>query len=590
MDGFFKGQQEYIALVKTNTKDKGKKAMCHMDRMMKHKIKWVGVYTNKLAHFGCVTTNRVEGSHATLKTRVTKANGNLDKVFVELDRWYSTVEEVHLHRRDYEILSRDRKFDDDPHCDRMALLANNICRFAFNKIKDELTELKGVKFGDACACPNLVNYRLPCRHRIPDDDSCLELSLIDPRWLLFPENADKKETTNNIQDDKTVIILDDDDEYDDTNAAAQPAAQPNAQPDDDDSDSCYSTLDITDLHSSSPDTTDCPDINPGKDGKENMATTSSTTSDTTSNANATASANVNATTDKFKSDNPKDCGYYDNANIVRRQLLDNAYQHINDIYTMLSSDITDQQVSNIADHLKVVLVSARNDQTLLGTTKPPAVLTKKKGRPASSKRELIGVEHMDIAAKKKAKILKTMDAKTKWPFLSFSSALVSSKVADVFSPRGDGNCGFRRIAKGLFDDQDKHNQVKQTMLDTLMDRQDFYLAHNLFDFDDLKAIVSYHEAGFVPSTFWFNTIDCAQLAADSFRMPIEIHSDLGSTLYLPLSNTTYQSYKPLVLQLHASHFYLVTMKAGKRNFPNVYCVYSPTCTKTGIPDQANKFN
>jgi histone-lysine N-methyltransferase SETD2 len=32
MDGFFKGQKEYIALVNTNTKDKGKKAMCHMDR------------------------------------------------------------------------------------------------------------------------------------------------------------------------------------------------------------------------------------------------------------------------------------------------------------------------------------------------------------------------------------------------------------------------------------------------------------------------------------------------------------------------------------------------------------------------------
>ncbi|SAM00098.1 hypothetical protein [Absidia glauca] len=260
----------------------------------------------------------------------------------------------------------------------MTLLANNICRFAFNKIKDELTELKGVKFGDTCACPNLVNYKLPCRHRIPDDDSCLALSLIDPRWLLFPENADKKgktnsllpdiillycdmydiETTNNIQDDKTVIILDDDDENDDTDAAAQP----DAQPDDGDSDSCYSTLDITDLRSSSPNTTDCPDINPGKDGKERTDTTSITTSDTTSNANAT----VNATTNKFKSDNPKDCGYNDNDSIVRRQLLDNAYQHINDIYTMLNSDITDQQVSNIADHLKVVLVSARNDQTLLG--------------------------------------------------------------------------------------------------------------------------------------------------------------------------------------------------------------------------------
>jgi hypothetical protein len=97
-------------------------------------------------------------------------------------------------------------------------------------------------------------------------------------------------------------------------------------------------LDIADLRSSSPDTTECPDINPVKNGKESTDTTSSTTS---SNAHTTASANVNATTNNFKSDNLKDCGYYDNANIIRRKLLDNAYNHINDIYAMLNSDITD---------------------------------------------------------------------------------------------------------------------------------------------------------------------------------------------------------------------------------------------------------
>jgi hypothetical protein len=100
--------------------------------------------------------------------------------------------------------------------------------------------------------------------------------------------------------------------------------------------------------------------------------------------------------------------YHDTSNSLKRQLLDTAYQHMNSIYSILSSDITDQQISNIASQLKVVLLSAEKEQDLLSTMKPPAVLTKTKGRPASSKREMIYDEHVEVAAKKKAKTMKAM--------------------------------------------------------------------------------------------------------------------------------------------------------------------------------------
>jgi hypothetical protein len=58
--------------------------------------------------------------------------------------------------------------------------------------------------------------------------------------------------------------------------------------------------------------------------------------------------------------------------------------------------------------LKMVLLSAEKEQDLIHKMKPPAVLTKTKGRPASSKREMIYDEHMEVANKKKAKTAKQM--------------------------------------------------------------------------------------------------------------------------------------------------------------------------------------
>ncbi|SAM02249.1 hypothetical protein, partial, partial [Absidia glauca] len=161
------------------------------------------------------------------------------------------------------------------------------------------------------------------------------------------------------------------------------------------------------------------------------------------------------------------------------------------------------------------------------------------------------------------------DPKLRWPFLSFSQTLPATKVTDVFNPNGDENCGFRCIAKTLYEDQEKFGLVKSTMLETLVEGERFYKAIQIFpDYEHLVQTVSYADDGsFVPQKYWFSTPDCAQLAADAFRRPIECHTPHGPTLYLPLNNTTYSSFKPIILQLHASHFFLVTIKSGKRDLP-----------------------
>jgi hypothetical protein len=51
---------------------------------------------------------------------------------------------------------------------------------------------------------------------------------------------------------------------------------------------------------------------------------------------------------------------------------------MNSIYQILSSDITDQEISNIASQWKMVLLSAEKEQDLIHKMKPPAVLSKPK--------------------------------------------------------------------------------------------------------------------------------------------------------------------------------------------------------------------
>ncbi|KAI8342810.1 hypothetical protein BC941DRAFT_448987 [Chlamydoabsidia padenii] len=124
---------------------------------------------------------------------------------------------------------------------------------------------------------------------------------------------------------------------------------------------------------------------------------------------------------------------------------------------------------------------------------PPPVLAKRRDRPQSSKRGLIAKEWIEAAEKKKVKTLeKWGEAEQKWNFLTLSKSLVSSKVKDIFNPSGDDNCGFRCIAKALYDSRDRYNQVKMMMLDTLAGGKAFYQDNNVFDnYDKIKEVVSY---------------------------------------------------------------------------------------------------
>ncbi|SAL97836.1 hypothetical protein [Absidia glauca] len=82
------------------------KSMPVLLKMEKSGMKWIGYHTNELPHFGCNTTNRVEGSQAVLKRLIKTSNGRLDKVFDEVDIWCRKIA-VEVYQRLPKRISED---------------------------------------------------------------------------------------------------------------------------------------------------------------------------------------------------------------------------------------------------------------------------------------------------------------------------------------------------------------------------------------------------------------------------------------------------------------------------------------------------
>ncbi|KAI8140590.1 hypothetical protein BJV82DRAFT_211312 [Fennellomyces sp. T-0311] len=221
--------------------------------------------------------------------------------------------------------------------------------------------------------------------------------------------------------------------------------------------------------------------------------------------------------------------------------------------------------------------------------KHPLPVLSSKGRP-STKRNKSAFELHEERGNKKAKQWNKLDPATKWPFLS--SDLPTNKVTNVFSPVGDGHCGFRCLAHVLKPSgQSAFGDIKDEMMEYLVSKQDWYLESGVFIMDDIRRLRNILNAKgncVDDPGLWFSSPDCTQLASDTFRIPIEVYTPLGNTLFLPFTNTRYAKYKPIVLQLHSSHFYGVTVK-GKYSHPRIYCIYESICRNFNINNQSHQF-
>ncbi|KAG2221359.1 hypothetical protein INT45_012405 [Circinella minor] len=163
---------------------------------LKVREKWVGTDIAYVKHFGNNSTNRVEGSHANLKSSIQSSSGNLYSVFEQIDEYYRLKNLAWKRQHDKESLDVDPHLPQD-HKEHLAQLERNISKFAFYSIRNELKPRNIIKT-DICRCSIKAHYNIPCCHMLPSI-STIPLSLVPRRWHFYPERTAPEEniTRNN---------------------------------------------------------------------------------------------------------------------------------------------------------------------------------------------------------------------------------------------------------------------------------------------------------------------------------------------------------------------------------------------------------
>ncbi|CAG8840161.1 6420_t:CDS:2, partial [Gigaspora margarita] len=131
-----------------------------------------------------------------------------------------------------------------------------------------------------------------------------------------------------------------------------------------------------------------------------------------------------------------------------------------------------------------------------------------KGRPPGTKRLPIAVELIEQLKKKKVKTIK-------------KSIVEVQMICKIFLVESDGNCGFRSLAVAIRENKESWILVKLAMRGQLTKHIEIY-RNWLGYYTNLLNQILECRASLCPPSHWFLSSDCAQLAADTFSVPITI--------------------------------------------------------------------
>ncbi|KAI8099239.1 uncharacterized protein BX664DRAFT_16611 [Halteromyces radiatus] len=506
--------------------------------MMQVKEKWVGLYAGHVPHLGNRTTNWVEGAHAKLKQLVTHTNASMETVFESIDRWYFGMWEKIEQRTEIESFKYNPSFMLDKDAHRMNHLRLKISKFAFNRLKNDVVPASyRVNKKDDCECEIKIQYKLPCAHMISGDSSPIPLTAIHPRWILKEDDIPNNEYIYGTNDD-------------DKKACGNGEVKvPEMIYDSDD----YSVIDLVD------DSDD--DNTPASLTEKNVIIIDSDNDNDdidlvpTTDSNPSFHNNAHLTS----GDDNNDINVNEPVTTSRDHLIARGSEMLYLIHSRLNSDITNQERQDILNMLEAILDKSHHETAL--NLKQPVKKVSTKGRPASSKRDRAAWEDQSSQQRKKMKNTRNSDHETVSDVMKVDNqtkvcdqqvqsfikkltiigpkepSLPSKKeplnkttfknetVTDVYNPFGDGNCGYRCLAKAIYDDEEAYGEVKKAMKSTL--QRDVKVFSNFIgndEMNDLKASLDSRGNCLDDESLWFHAMDGSQLAANTFKRPIELHS------------------------------------------------------------------
>lgn len=176
------------------------------------KNKWAGYLTKKLAHFGCLSTQRAESAHHAHKVGMSKRM-DLITAFEHMDTYWDTT------NGKFELLSRRERQKTDTllinnmllknimkRVPRAALIAaHSACLAVSSETLDE-GELGGK---ESCTCFARLNSKLPCVHTVLDlDGKNFQQSDIDERWHLNELDNHFSTSFDRVEINGSEVIID----------------------------------------------------------------------------------------------------------------------------------------------------------------------------------------------------------------------------------------------------------------------------------------------------------------------------------------------------------------------------------------------
>lgn len=132
------------------------------------KNKWAEHLTKKLAHFGCLTTQRAESAHRALKFRMSKridlitAFEHMNKYWTGLNGKFEYMIKKERQKTDLLMANNERlKFIRNKVYNTALIAAHSACL----AVKADVL-FEGEIYRDPCTCYAYLNSKLPCIHTV----------------------------------------------------------------------------------------------------------------------------------------------------------------------------------------------------------------------------------------------------------------------------------------------------------------------------------------------------------------------------------------------------------------------------------------